>query len=107
MQAFSFEQFFHARFFEIVAFSSWSLAYLGSPLMLAYGISIGAGPPFYATLLLFFLPDIIVPASLGCMISLTLVRVFPRLRMPAMVTLAVGAVRASSARATCNRPGWS
>src|SRR5687767_2750526 len=34
----SYRDFFYARFFEIVIFSSWSLAFLGSPLMLAYGL---------------------------------------------------------------------
>ncbi|MBI2435206.1 MAG: hypothetical protein HYV26_20300 [Candidatus Hydrogenedentes bacterium] len=83
-----YEQFFHARFFECLAFSSWSLAFLGSPLMLAYGLSTGAGPAFYAATLLFFVPYIVVPACLGCIITLVLVRIFPRLQMPAMIVFA-------------------
>ena len=40
-----YDHFFYARFFECVAFSSWALVFIGSPLMLAYGINTAA--PWY------------------------------------------------------------
>lgn len=88
----TFRQFFYARFFECVTFSSWSLAFLGSPLMLAYGVTTGASPWFYLATLVFFIPYILVPAAVGCMITLLLARVFPRLHLRTMIALAIVAV---------------
>lgn len=47
-------------------FSLWSLAYLGSPMMIAYAVSTGAGPMFYLMTALMFLPYVVIPACLGC-----------------------------------------
>lgn len=88
----TYRDFFYARFFEIVMFSSWSLAFLGSPLMLAYGLSIEAGPVFYLAAILFYVPYVVVPASIGCAITILLVRVFPRLNMLTMSLLSAVAV---------------
>lgn len=88
----SFENFFYARFFECVAFSSWSLAYLGSPLMLAYGLQTQASPLFYIAAVLFYVPYILVPACVGVVIALVLVRIFPQLKTGTMIALGVVAV---------------
>jgi ABC-2 type transport system permease protein len=88
----SFREFFLARFVECVAFSSWSLGFLGSPLLLAYGISINASPWFYLAALGFFIPYVIIPACIGSVITLVLVRVFPRLKVPVLVLLGIGTV---------------
>jgi ABC-2 type transport system permease protein len=88
----SFENFFYARFFECVIFSSWSLAYLGSPLMLAYGIQTKASLLFYAATLFFYLPFILIPACIGVFIAMLLVRIFPRLNTATMIALGVAAV---------------
>lgn len=88
----SFENFFYARFFESVAFSSWSLAYLGSPLMLAYGLQTKASLLFYPAAILFYLPFILVPAAIGVIIAIVLVRIFPRLNTFTMIVLAGGGV---------------
>lgn len=89
-----FESLFYMRFLESVAFSSWSLAFLGSPLMLAYGIRTEAPWLFYAANLAFFLPFIIIPACAGCLITMVLARIFPRLRMPAVAAIALTALAA-------------
>lgn len=89
-----YDHFFYARFFECVTFSSWSLAFLGSPLFLAYGLSLGMPVTFYAALALFFVPAVVIPACIGAVLAMGLVRIFPRLRpgwMAALGTLAVGA----------------
>jgi len=91
----SFENFFYARFFECVSFSSWSLAYLGSPLMLAYGLQTKASPLFYVATVLYYLPFILVPACIGVVIALVLVRIFPRLNTASMIALGVVAVAAT------------
>jgi ABC-2 type transport system permease protein len=84
----TFSDFFYARFFECVAFSSWSLAFLGAPLMLAYGLSTGVSPAFYVALIVFYLPYIIIPACIGAVVAMVLVRIFPRLNAKIMAGLA-------------------
>ena len=88
----TFEHFFYARFVECVMFSSWSLAYLGSPLLLAYGLKTEASPMFYAASVLFYVPFVVLPACLGCALTMLLVRVFPRLKTRVMVLLGFLAV---------------
>jgi ABC-2 type transport system permease protein len=87
-----FEHFFYARFVECLAFSSWSLAFLGSPLILAYGLSTRAPLVFYVASVVFFVPFIVIPASLGCVVTMFLVLVFPRLKARLMTVLGVLAV---------------
>lgn len=88
----SFENFFYARFFESVAFSSWSLAYLGSPLLLAYGLQTKASPLFYLAAPLYYLPFILVPACIGVVLAMAFVRIFPRLNTGAMIAVAIAGV---------------
>lgn len=87
-----YDHFFYARFFECVAFSSWSLLFIGSPLMLAYGITTEAPLYFYVSLLIFFLPFILIPAALGAMLTIFLVRIFPRMKVLHMAVLALSAI---------------
>ncbi len=89
-----YDHFFYARFFECVAFSSWSLAFLGSPLFLAYGLSMKVSALFYFASVVFFLPAIIIPACIGAAASMGLVRVFPRLKPSVMAVIAAVAVGA-------------
>lgn len=88
----TYTQFFHARFVECLVFSSWALAFLGSPLLLAYGLHSRASFLFYIALLLFYLPFIIVPAAWGCLITLFLARIFTRLKIRTMILLGALAV---------------
>lgn len=88
----SFTDFFYARFIECVAFSSWSLAYLGSPMMIAYALSTGAGPWFYLMATLMFLPYVAIPAAMGCAVTIVLVRYFPRLNLATIALLGGGGV---------------
>lgn len=88
----SMEQLFYARFAECLMFSSWSVGFLGSPLILAYGLSVNAPLIFYMAAVLFFVPFITIPACLGSMAAMFLVLVFPRLRVRSMVALGLSAV---------------
>jgi len=88
----SFRTFFIARFWECVGFSSWALGFLGSPLILAYGVTSDAPWTFYVAAAAFFLPFITIPAAIGCAITLVLARVFPRQRVRVMIGLAAIAV---------------
>jgi ABC-2 type transport system permease protein len=83
---------FLARFVEIVTFSSWSTAYLGSPLVLAYGLVRHAAWPFYPVAVLFFVPFVVVPAALGAIIAMLAVRTLPRMPRSALVAVAAVAL---------------
>lgn len=82
-------EFFIARFVECVAFSSWASAYLGSPMILAYGLTEGAPVWFYLAAAAFYLPYVAMPAAFGAIIAMGLVRVFPRLPRGSMVGVAI------------------
>ncbi|MDA8019618.1 MAG: hypothetical protein MPN21_19425 [Thermoanaerobaculia bacterium] len=86
---------FLGRFVECVSFSSWASAFLGSPLLLAYGIETAAPWTFYPAVVLFFLPFVIIPAALGTAATLLLVRVVAGHRrrvLPALAALVAVAV---------------
>jgi len=85
-------EYFIARFVECVGFSSWASAYLGSPLILAYGIVKGAPILFYLAAAMFYLPFVMLPAAIGAMIAMALVRVFPRLPRGSMIGVGIIAV---------------
>ncbi len=83
---------FLSRFIECVSFSSWASAYLGSPLIIAYGISTSAHWSYYLAAAVFYLPFVTIPAAIGCIITLLLVRIFPRLPRFALFLLAAIAI---------------
>ncbi len=55
---------------ECVTFSSWASAFLGTPILLAYGLASRAPPFFYLASVLFYLPFVVIPAALGSLITL-------------------------------------
>lgn len=84
---------FLGRFYECVSMSSWASAFLGSPILLAYGLESGASLVFYFSLLLFYLPFVVIPAALGTMITLLMVRLLaPRRGGPWWILGGVSAV---------------
>ncbi|GMW01044.1 MAG: hypothetical protein AMXMBFR84_21810 [Candidatus Hydrogenedentota bacterium] len=85
----TFWEFFLARFAECVVFSSWASAFLGSPLILAYGLVIDAPVAFYIAALAFYLPYVTIPAALGAIVAILLVRIFPKLPRSSMVGAAM------------------
>ncbi len=70
---------FIARFVECVVFSSWASAYLGSPLVLAYGITAKAPWGFYLAAAGFYIPFVTVPAALGALLTILWLRFYPLL----------------------------
>ena len=81
--------FFLGRFVECLSFSSWGLLFLGSPVMVAYGIQREVQPGFYVALLVLFVPFVTIPAAIGSTITMGLVRVFSGLKRPAIVAVAL------------------
>jgi ABC-2 type transport system permease protein len=74
-----------------MAFSSWAFVLLGAPVLIAYGIEIGGGAPwyYYAMMPLLFLGFILMPGSLGAIACLALVNLLPRHRRQVLVAILV------------------
>jgi ABC-2 type transport system permease protein len=70
-----------------IAFSSWGFVLLGSPILIAYGLEMGDGAPwyYYVALPLFFLGFVLMPGSLGAVACLLLVNLLPRHRRQAFI----------------------
>ena len=102
---------FVGRFYECVSFSSWATAFLGGPIMLAYGLEAGAPFLFYPALVAFFIPFVVIPGAVGAMVTLVAVRWVARLRnrfMPFVVlAVAVGLGMFRSFRSRFETPDLS
>ena len=74
-----------------IAFSSWAFVLLGSPILIAYGLEMGDGAPWYYYLVmpLFFLGFVLIPGSIGAVACLLLVNIMPRHRRQVFVGLIV------------------
>jgi ABC-2 type transport system permease protein len=74
-----------------VAFSSWAFVLLASPILIAYGIEVEGGAPwyFYVVMPLFFMGFVLLPGSMGALAALLLVNFLPRHRKQ---VLAIGIV---------------
>lgn len=76
------DQIFSYKFQGAVAFSSWAFVLLGSPALLAYGLEVSNGAPwyYYAILPVFFIGFLLIPGSIGAVACLVIVNLMPRLR---------------------------
>lgn len=73
---------FHAaRLFDTIAQSSWMMGLFGLPVFVIYGVTYGAGWPYYALLVPLVLAFVLIPASLGVIVAGLLVSVFPARRL--------------------------
>ncbi len=99
------DRIFAYKYQSALFFSSWGFVLIGSPVLLAYGLVYrqptltGQGQPasllFFALLPLFFLGFILIPGTVGSILCLLIVNVFPRRRMG--VLLLAGAIVAAVA----------
>jgi len=109
------ERIFVHKFQEAMLLSSWAFLLLSSPMLLAYGIVVG-GPWYYFVMLLpFLLSFTYIPAGIGAILCMLIVRYLPRGRflVLALTALAVLALAVSigwslTIRADDNllTPGW-
>ncbi len=68
------------KFQEAVVFSSWGFILLGSPTLVAYGVSAGAPWYYYALLLPFIVAFVHIPAAIGGILCLLIVNRLPTIR---------------------------
>jgi ABC-2 type transport system permease protein len=89
-----FRTLFLARFAEVVTFSSWSTAYLGSPIVLAFGLQGHAPVTFYLGAAVLFVPFVTIPAAAGALLAMALARFVPRLPRAMLAALAAAVAAA-------------
>ncbi len=81
------DRIFAYKFAEAIAFSSWGFLLLGSPLMAAYGISVGTSAWFYAMFLLYLLGFVLIPGSLGAIVAVLVASLLPRRQKTVLTSL--------------------
>ncbi len=76
-----------ARLTETIISSSWMVALLAVPLLLAFGVIYAAGWRYYVLAAGTLLPFLVVPAVVGAAVTLVLVNVFPARRTRDLLAL--------------------
>ncbi|MCP4649476.1 MAG: hypothetical protein GY853_05255 [PVC group bacterium] len=69
---------FFVKFIDSIILSSWAFLCFLLPIMAAYAHVKNLGFMFYLTLIVFFVPFAVVAAAIGSMITMAIVRFFPR-----------------------------
>lgn len=87
---------FFVRLSESILYSSWAFALLSLPLLLAFGHSRGAAPGFYAATAALMIPFLLIPASIGALLTMVLSSLFPA-RKTFRMALLLGALGAAIA----------
>ena len=72
---------------EGLVFSSWAFLVMGLPLMLAYGIDVGAPAAYYLGLPMFFIPFALMTSAAGTLVGLLLTGLIPRYRAKIIAAL--------------------
>jgi ABC-2 type transport system permease protein len=83
---------FAFKFAEAVAISSWAFLLLGSPLLVAYGISVGVPWTFFVVFVAYLLAFVLIPGSVGAMAAIAVARFFPRRQKSVLATLVAAAL---------------
>lgn len=82
------DRIFAFKFQEALAFSSWGFLLLGSPMMVAYGLSTGAPWWFYVLGLPYFLSFALLPGAFGALATLLVTAYAPRNRRRIVIAAA-------------------
>jgi len=83
----SLRRLFRAKLGEVAVFSSWTALFLAVPVWVAYGTVYEAGPLFYVALLVVIAPFVLIAASLGILVAVALVNLFPARRARDLLSL--------------------
>lgn len=90
------DRIFAYKFAEAAGFSSWGFFLLGSPLMVAYGLTSRAPAAFYLMFLPYMLSFVLIAGGLGAVAAITVANVFPR-RRKTVLAISIAAVLAAAA----------
>lgn len=72
---------FAYKFTESLVFSSWAFLLLVTPLMVAYGVTSEVPWYYYPAFFLYFPPFVVIPATVGTLLSLLVAAWVPRTRV--------------------------
>jgi ABC-2 type transport system permease protein len=72
---------------EGLLFSSWAFLIMGLPLMLAYGVDVGAPAAYYLGLPMFFIPFALMTSAVGTLVGLLLTGLIPKYRAKIIAAL--------------------
>lgn len=78
---------FAHKFAEAIAFSSWGFFLLGSPILIAYGVTARVPWPFYAFFLPYLAAFALIPGSCGAIGAILVANLIPRRRKTALAVL--------------------
>ncbi len=94
------------KFQEALFFSSWGFFLLASPIMIAYGIVVGAPWHYFALLLPLIVSFVYIPCGIGALCCLVIIHKLPKLRaaIVAGTALLIIAVTAHSVWQTVSGP---
>jgi ABC-2 type transport system permease protein len=81
------ESVYGARLIETIVDSSWMVALLAIPLLIAYGVVYTAGVWYYLLAAATLVPFLVIPAVLGSALTLILVNLFPARRTRDLLAL--------------------
>lgn len=77
------------KFQEAIVFSSWGFLLLGSPMLVAYGLQVGAPWHYFALLLPFMAAFVYIPGGIGAILCMLFVHHLARLRRQALVLASI------------------
>lgn len=80
------------KFQEAVFFSSWGFFLLASPIMIAYGIVVGAPWHYYFLLAPLIVSFVYIPCGIGAILCLAIVRWLPQLRRVIVIGAATAVI---------------
>ena len=83
------ESIFLYKYIETVVYSSWAFLYMGVPVILAFGHNRGVPWYFYPMALVMYMTFVAIPAALGSLFAMLLVRFVPRTRFKVLLGGAV------------------
>ena len=72
------DQIFAHKFAESIGFAGWGVLLLGSPVLVAYGLSVKAGLFFYLTIIPLLIAFVGLPGSLGASAAILIGYIVPR-----------------------------
>jgi ABC-2 type transport system permease protein len=84
------DRIFAYKFAEAVAMSSWGFFLLGSPLMVAYGLTVKASIAFYGMFLVYLFMFVMIAGSMGAIAAILVANVFPRRQKLVLAGAALG-----------------
>jgi ABC-2 type transport system permease protein len=82
------DRIFAYKFLEAIGFSSWGFVLLGSPMMVAYGITKQASAAFYGLFMLYLVAFVLIPGGMGSVGAILVANFFPR-RQKVVLGLAI------------------